>query len=227
MSWRRKLRRNSDTLEREGFVWFRAGLSEAELEDLESELEFGERPGYRPHASRPLLSKLAPPSPLGRLASRVLPNARPVRIVAFNKSPEANWAVPWHQDRVLAVRNREEVEGYSGWTRRDATWHVQPPLPILQNMVFARVHFDRNDQQNGAMELASGSHRHGYVSQTDAGEIARKHPSAVCEAERGDVVFIKALTLHRSLSSTSDAPRRALRIDYSNQDLPAPLEWAF
>ena len=219
--------RSKRILEQDGFVWFRRALSEGQIGDLESELGFGHRPGYRPAATSSLLSKLGPDSPVGRLASSLLPNANPVRLVAFNKSPEANWSVPWHQDRVVAVRKRARVDGYSGWSRRDAVWHVEPPLPLLEGMIFARVHFDRSDERNGAMELAAGSHKEGRVSQDTASETAKRHRSVLCEAERGDIVFIKALTLHRSVSSESNANRRVLRIDFANEKLPNPLEWGF
>jgi hypothetical protein len=34
---------------------------------------------------------------------------RPVRAILFDKSPKANWPLAWHQDRVVAVRERVEV----------------------------------------------------------------------------------------------------------------------
>jgi len=218
---------NSEAFDTDGFIWFRNALSEDQISDLEAELEFGRRPGYRPVASASLLAKVGCRSPLGKLGSRLMPNVRPVRFVAFNKSPEANWTVPWHQDRVIAVKARAHLDGYSGWSQREGLWHVEPPLPVLETMIFARVHFDRNDHTNGAMEIAAGSHREGRVSQSNASDVSKNYQSVLCKAERGDVVFIKALTLHRSIASKSPESRRALRIDFANQELPAPLEWAF
>ena len=40
----------------------------------------------------------------------------PVRAIYFDKSPEANWLVPWHQDLTLALRSRAEVPGFGPWS---------------------------------------------------------------------------------------------------------------
>lgn len=216
---------NKRALERDGVVWFRNALSETDLAELEAALEFGERPGYRPRATARLMASLGFGSRMGELAESVLPRARPVRLVAFNKSRDANWSVPWHQDRVIALRDRAEVSGYSGWGLRDGLWHAEPPIDVLEEMIFARIHFDRTDHRNGAMEIASGSHREGRVSDAEADLIAQKYPSHQCRANRGDVVFIRALSLHRSSGSRSGLPRRALRVDYSAYRLPEPLQW--
>ena len=224
-SKRRKLPQSRERFEQDGFVWFRQALTEPDLAKLERSLDFGERPGCRPKAHAELLSLLGPASPLGERVSTVLPNARPVRLVAFNKSSALNWAVPWHQDRVVALKEKAEVHGYSGWARRDGLWHAEPPVQVLEGMIFARIHLDRNDHANGAMQLASGSHCEGKVSADAADRIAQNYPTITCEAERGDIVLIKALTLHRSSASTSTGTRRALRVDFANQALPAPLEW--
>ena len=41
---------------------------------------------------------------------------RPVRVLYFDKNPDANWAVPWHQDRTIAVAQRIDVPGYDMWS---------------------------------------------------------------------------------------------------------------
>ena len=70
------------------------------------------------------------------------PDVVPVRTVSFNKSQRANWGVPWHQDRVIAVNDKVETEGYRNWTKKSGTWHCEPPLSVLENMLFVRVHLD-------------------------------------------------------------------------------------
>ncbi len=37
--------------------------------------------------------------------------ARPARVLFFDKTPESNWAVPWHQDRTIAVKQRIDTDG--------------------------------------------------------------------------------------------------------------------
>lgn len=216
---------NREKLERDGFVWFRGALAALELERLEAALEFGSRPGYRPESNEKLLSLLGAESSMGALISTMLPGAVPVRFVAFNKTRSVNWAVPWHQDRVVAVKEKADVDGFSHWARRDSVWHAEPPIRVMDQMVFARIHFAHNHIDNGAMQLASGSHAEGKIAASAADQIANNYPIVTCEAERGDVILIKALTLHRSTISTSSSPRRALRVDYANQALPLPLQW--
>lgn len=155
-----------------------------------------------------------------------MPGARPVRVVVFNKSEANNWTLPWHQDRVVALDNRAEVGGFVNWTRKAGTWHAEPPIALLEHMLFARVHLDPATLENGCLRLALETHARGKISASDVDAAAEQAVIDDCVAERGDVLFAKALILHRSSSSQTSAPRRAIRIDYCNQALPAPLAWA-
>lgn len=93
-------------------------------------------------------------------------------------------------------------------------------------MIFARIHLDEETTETGGLELALGSHHAGIITATQAGSRAKGFDCEACEAKPGDVVFIKALTLHRSTPSKSHALRRTLRVDYCAEDLPPPLQWA-
>jgi len=214
------------TLERDGRVWFRNALNNAEIETLIKANLSNKAHGMRINWNTKQAAILRSVSSLHDLASRVVPGAKPVRALMFNKSPKANWVVPWHQDRVVAVKHKHEVRSYYNWTKKTGVWHVEPPLHILEKMVFARIHLDDNTQENGCMEIALGSHKHGYISSETIPECVAALPNEICEAKRGDVLIVKALTLHRSGASKSGALRRVLRVDYSNQDLAMPLQWA-
>jgi hypothetical protein len=41
---------------------------------------------------------------------------RPVRSIYFDKTPETNWMVAWHQDLTLSVRDRIDVAGFGPWS---------------------------------------------------------------------------------------------------------------
>ena len=211
-------------LETESRAWVRGALRALELEALDRTCAIGGAPGIRLAIDREIAAALAP---VDRLAQSFLPGAKVVRLVAFNKSEAANWSLPWHQDRVIAVRQRADGPGFTNWTRKAGVWHVEPPIGLLAGMIFARVHLDPATKENGCLELACGSHLRGRVADTDAGEVAEACLTEVCRADRGDVLFAKALTLHRSRASRNTANRRALRIDYAAGSLPAPLEWEF
>ena len=92
-------------------------------------------------------------------------------------------------------------------------------------MLFVRVHLDASTAENGAMEIAAGSHQEGLVSADKAKDVAGRYATELTIAEPGDVLVLAMLTLHRSLPGTADASRRALRIDYSLPVLPAQLGW--
>jgi ectoine hydroxylase-related dioxygenase (phytanoyl-CoA dioxygenase family) len=151
---------------------------------------------------------------------------RAVRVVAFDKNPVANWGVPWHQDRVIVVKERADISSFSNWSCKSGAWHCEPPLALLDTMLFVRVHIDPSTAENGAMEIALGSHHAGKVRAENANEIAANYETELTVADPGDVLILAMLVLHRSLPSKSKDGRRALRIDYASQPLPEPLAWA-
>lgn len=206
-------------LEQEGRVWFRRALSAADLVALDETATVEGRPGER-------IARLQGLAEVDALARRLLPGARPVRIIAFNKTEANNWTLPWHQDRVVALRARVETPGFTNWTNKSGIWHAEPPIELLKRMIFARVHLDAADADNGCLQLALGTHARGKIAAADAESAAATAPTEDCIAARGDVLFAKALILHRSSPSRADAPRRAIRIDYCADDLPDALQWA-
>lgn len=147
------------------------------------------------------------------------------RALLFNKSSDANWGVSWHQDRVIAVAEKHAVHGYGNWTRKDDTWHCEPPLSVLQDMLFLRLHLDDDIEGNGAMQIALGSHKHGRLTKAYAKELVQTHEIETCKAQRGDILVLNMLTLHCSLPSKSPQPRRVIRCDYASRELPTPLAW--
>lgn len=199
-------------------------MSEEELAPLDG-LVTAERPGVRLEPSSCVHTALGESGTLGRMLEAIEPGVRPVRAVVFNKTERNNWGVPWHQDRVISVRDRVDLPGFRNWSRKSGAWHCEPPARILDDMLFVRVHLDDTDSANGAMEIALGSHRAGVVGSTDAERVAAVCETEICTAERGDVLVLKMKVLHRSLPADSVSNRRVLRIDYASFDLPPPLKW--
>lgn len=206
-------------LEQEGRVWFRRALSDSNLSELDAAAAFEGKPGER-------ITTLNALERTDELARQLLPNARAVRVVAFNKTEANNWTLPWHQDRVVALRERIETPGFANWTNKAGIWHAEPPIELLERMVFARIHLDPADVENGCLQLALGTHARGKIAAADAEVFARAAAIEDCVADRGDVLFAKALILHRSSPSRTNAGRRAIRIDYCAEQLPPLLGWA-
>jgi len=213
-------------LETVGRVWFRQALDDAELAGFDRACRLDRAPGARLQACEELARCAGAGSAVARLAGSLQPGARPVRYIAFNKSPDANWQVPWHHDRVIAVRERHPVDGFDNWTHKAGTWHVEPPADYLRDMIFARIHLDDTNERNGCLELALRTHLLGRIGADVAAHVARNATVETCPAQRGDVLFVKALTLHSSKRSQIKRPRRTLRIDFCARDLPSPLAWA-
>lgn len=207
-----------------GRLWLRRTISPGDLETLETLSEPG-RAGARLDAGR-ALAGVGPDSSVGRALHAFWPGMRPVCAVAFSKDAETHWGVAWHQDRVIAVRERAEVPGFSNWSSKGGRCHCEPPREVLDAMLFVRLHLDSATPANGPMEIALGSHRRGPVRSEEAQTVAEAHSLETCLAERGDILVLKMLTLHRSGPSIDVQPRRAMRVDFAAAALPHPLQWA-
>ena len=150
---------------------------------------------------------------------------RAVRAIFFDKTPDANWLVPWHQDLTLAVRERADVPGFGPWSVKDGVPHVQPPAEWLARMVTLRLHLDDAGASNGALRVIPGSHRHGRLAPGEVSALRQAGSEVTCEARAGDGLLMRPLLLHASARSASPAHRRVLHIEYAGFSLPPPLAW--
>ncbi len=208
-----------------GRVWLRDALSKSILRQFEKSCALDDKPGARLDPQGAISDLLGLKGAFVGQIRQLDTHVKPVRIVSFNKSAISNWMVPWHQDRVIAVKDRHAVEGFKNWSQKSGIWHCEPPRQILDQMIFVRVHLDDTLAENGAMEIALGSHKAGSVAAGNAAKIATSYPSEICAGKRGDILLLKMLTLHRSRAATHPVSRREIRIDFAPDCLPAPLRW--
>ena len=160
------------------------------------------------------------------LIRKLLPSGlRPVRSILFDKTPDENWPVPWHQDITIAVRERCAVEGYGPWSSKDGSPHVQPPFELLQGMVTVRLHLDDTPIENGALSVIPRSHKIGKLSS----EEVRRMPKSDymnCECSAGDVLLMSPLILHSSKRSMVVSRRRVVHFEFAREsDLDSDLDW--
>jgi hypothetical protein len=173
-----------------------------------------------------IMDLIGPGGLLGALAAQQAGQAAtPVRVLLFDKTPASNWAVSWHQDRTIAVKQRADVEGYGPWSVKGGVVHVEPPVAILQNMLTLRVFVDDCLEDNGPLEIVAGSHRHGRLPERDLGDAVVGGAAFVACGRAGDVLVMKMLAVHSSKRAVSPSHRRVLHIDYATIGLPSPLEW--
>lgn len=160
-----------------------------------------------------------------RIAHHLGPGAFPVRALYFDKSDAHNWLVPWHQDLSIAVRSRAEVPGFTGWSRKDGVWHVQPPVAVMERMVTLRLHLDAADASNGALRVLAGTHRMGRLTADQIQHCRTTHPEVLCAAAVGDILLMRPLLLHASGRSAAANHRRILHVEFAVGSLPGGLEW--
>ncbi|HXG84579.1 MAG TPA: phytanoyl-CoA dioxygenase family protein [Pyrinomonadaceae bacterium] len=152
-------------------------------------------------------------------------NAKPVRAIFFDKTPEANWKVPRHQDLTIAVKEKKETKGFTAWTRKAGIEHVQPPVSILEKTLTVRIHLDDADENNGALKVIPKSHRNGRLSSPEIQTFLKANKIELCRIKRGDAFLMKPLVLHSSSAGTSPKHRRVIHIEFSAENLPNGLQW--
>lgn len=184
------------------------------------------RGGVRNLLDLPSVRALARSEPVRRVAEQVLgPRCFAVRGILFDKTPDANWKVIWHQDLSIAVRERREVPGFGPWTEKDGVVHVQPTAEVLENMVAVRAHLDDCGLENGPVRLIPGSHRHGRLSPSDIDAWKAKGPVVDCVVRRGGLLLFRPLILHASSAATAPAHRRVVHLEFASDALPGGLRW--
>ncbi len=216
----------SHLLDQQGFAVVPHVLTTSEREQLIESLGPVTGAGRRGLLALPIVAQLARSSRLLDIVRPHLPaDPRPVRAIYFDKVPETNWLVAWHQDLTLALRARVDAPGFGPWSVKDGVPHVQAPVHLLEQMLTTRLHLDDCDETNGALRVLPGSHRLGRLS-AERIRLLRKHdPDHLCHLSAGDALLMRPLLLHASSRSQSNRHRRVLHIEYAAFPLPDPLEW--
>jgi hypothetical protein len=145
-----------------------------------------------------------------------------VRGLFFDKPPGQTWALPWHKDLTIAVRDDRTVAGYSKPRLRAGVWHCEPPLEQLEQMLTLRIHLDDVTDENGPLEVLPGSHRTGKVLRIEHFEPRR------ILANAGDVFAMRPLLAHCSGRSAAGTARhrRVLQLEFAaTPQLPGGHEW--
>lgn len=143
----------------------------------------------------------------------------------FDKTPESNWYVTWHQDIVINVKEKIETEGFGSWTKKNNVHGVTPPEDILNKALTIRIHLDDAKESNGALKVIPGSH-HKKLSNEEISLITQNSYSQLCEVDSGSLHVIKPLLLHSSSKSTNQKHRRVIHLEFNSMELPNGLEWA-
>ncbi len=139
------------------------------------------------------------------------PTAGLVRMLYFDKPPEASWSLPWHRDQTIAVEEPlpAMLAPYSKPTKKANVRHVEADQTLLGAMLTARVHLDACDANNGALNVLPGSHAvDGHA------DLASVH----VEARAGDVLWMRPLLVHASGQGAGLQGRRILHYEFAPLD---------
>lgn len=147
-----------------------------------------------------------------------------VKSIYFDKPGGSNWFVSYHQDLTISVKEKADVPGFGPWTVKQQQYAVQPPLSVLKNNFTIRIHLDDTDEHNGALRVIPGSHSKGiYRPETIDWNKERE---VSCNVRKGGIMIMRPLLLHASSRTTNNHKRRVVHIEFSDQQLPAPLQWS-
>ncbi|GAA4465556.1 phytanoyl-CoA dioxygenase family protein [Nemorincola caseinilytica] len=151
--------------------------------------------------------------------------AVPFHAIVLDKTKDNNWGLDWHQDLKIAVQEKIETTGYTGWTVEAGIPHVVPPVAVLEKLVTVRIHLDDCDGTNGAIWALPGTHRLGIVAAADMGDTVRSHKITECTVRKGGIMLLSPLVLHKSPYALTNRHRRVLQIAYRATELHNGIRW--
>lgn len=201
---------------------------EAIKEDIDLESKKLKEYGIRNLEKRfPSISKLARDVEITSLARSLLKGrVNLVRAIFFDKTPDKNWYVTWHQDKTVTLNKKVELEGWGPWSIKDNVQHVQPPIAVLNKMVTIRLHIDQADERNGCLQVIPGTHKRGILNQFDIVETVANNSAVSCIVEATDAVVMRPHILHSSNKADEPDHRRVIHLEYSSFELPEGTSWA-
>jgi len=197
-------------------VFASADLAEAERQLVDPRLKRS-RAGARHVLSCSAVAEIASLPALLEMARSVLgPEALPFRATFFDKSPDSNWLVAWHQDTALPLAFRVDAPGWGPWSLKDGIHYAHAPANVLENVLALRVHLDDSTSLNGPLRVIPGTHLNGVRTDGEISDCAEKSHAIECTVRVGGVIAIHPLVIHASSKSECQSPRRVLHIEYAS-----------
>jgi ectoine hydroxylase-related dioxygenase (phytanoyl-CoA dioxygenase family) len=175
------------------------------------------RAGIRHAMRHSSVAELAADSRLCGLASAALKQpAVPYRATLFDKSPDSNWLVVWHQDTALPRRQRDDAPGWGPWSIKEGVDYAHAPAHALRDLIALRVHLDDSGTENGPLRVLPGTHSQGVLDDDEICTLSQQISAVDCLTSRGGVIAMRPLLVHASSKSRSNRPRRVLHIEYTS-----------
>ncbi|MBS1507002.1 MAG: WYL domain-containing protein [Bacteroidetes bacterium] len=220
-------------LEHRGFDILRHVYSRKEVNQMKNLIHgyYSSYPQKELHAIRSVLSEIPElknlifSDNLVRILKRINPELHLTKAIYFDKTPESNWYVTWHQDTTISVTAKIETPGYTGWTKKENFYGVNPPDEVLKNTLTIRIHLDDADESNGALKVIPGS-QNKKLNDSEIQLIVQNSIPQTCAVDAGGIHLMRPLLLHASSKATSQKHRRVLHLEFNASALPNGLVWA-
>jgi hypothetical protein len=151
-----------DAITRDGFAIFPRVLPrEFILQSLDPFLASSERSraGIRHAPRHESVAALARDPKLLEIAEGILGSGSfPFRATLFDRSPDSNWLVVWHQDTALPLRSRREAPGWGPWSVKKGVIYAHTPAAALSQILALRLHVDDTSSSNGPLRVLPRTH---------------------------------------------------------------------
>jgi ectoine hydroxylase-related dioxygenase (phytanoyl-CoA dioxygenase family) len=176
--------------------------------------------------SSAVASAATDPRLCGLASSLLRAQAIPYHATVFDKSPNSNWLVVWHQDTALPQRQQREMPGWGPWSIKEGVRYAHAPAHALKEVLALRLHLDDSNSENGPLKVLPGTHIQGVFTDDEIHALSEQIHPVDCVTSKGGVVVMRPLLIHASSKSKSNQPRRVLHIEYASQDSVDRLQLA-
>ena len=205
----------AEQLGSEGWALVSTGVAPEVIEELRKSIFTAGRAGTRCLLDEAVVRAVAIVLKEELIALGILPqSAVAIQAIAFDKTPDTNWKVAWHQDVMFPFAKAVTSGGYTVATKKGGVDFARPPLAALENMLAVRLHLDDCDETNGPLRVVPGSHRGGLIPSVECSARVAGGAEVPCLAREGEAVLMKPLLLHASSQATEPKHRRVLHLVY-------------
>jgi len=148
-----------------------------------------------------------------------------VQCTYFDKNPNRNWRVAFHQDLAVPVSHRVDHPELTGWSHKEGQEYVQAPVSLLSRLMAVRLHLDPSTSSNGALRIIPGSHLAGRLSPAQVQAARASSEAVTVAAQPGDALLMRPLVLHASSKVVVAASRRVLHFLFGPSSPGFGLRW--
>lgn len=215
----------AEELREKGWALVSTGVTPGVLEELRNTIFAAGSAGTRCLLDLPLVREVAITLRNDLVATQLQSKSSvAIQAIAFDKTPETNWKVAWHQDVMFPLAKVATSQGYDLLSKKSGVDYARPPLTVLEDLLAVRLHLDDCDASSGPLRICPGTHLQGLIPSQDAGAVASEKGSTPCLAKEGEALLMKPLLLHASSQADTPSHRRVLHLVY-HSGAPVPEAW--